>query len=141
MNLYVDSSSILKLFLDEVGSHRVREQVASTDSLSTALISWPEARAGLARALRGLRLSDQEHQVALSRLAVDIWPRFDVVDLDTQVATSAGDLAARYFLRGLDAIHLASALTLQEGLGETVSLSSFDSRLNEAAADCGLAVV
>jgi hypothetical protein len=64
-----------------------------------------------------------------------------VIALTETLARTAGDLAARYFLRGLDAIHLASAVTLRDELDESVSFSASDGRLNEAAADCGLAVV
>jgi predicted nucleic acid-binding protein len=141
VNLYLDSSSLLKLFLDEDGSRQVNAQVTTAGSLSTSLVSWPEVRAGLARAQRGLRVSPDDYQSAVSRFSTDIWPRFEFVDFTVPLAHKAGDLAARYFLRGLDAIHLASAVTLRDELDESVSFSAFDGRLCEAAADCGLTVV
>jgi predicted nucleic acid-binding protein len=90
--------------------------------------------------MRGLRLAVERYPEADAEFQ-DLIDRLRLVDVSEHLAGVAGDLAARYFLRGLDAIHLASALTLQEGLGEAVSFSSFDGRLNEAAADCGLVVV
>ena len=140
MNLYLDSSSFLKLFIAEPQSATMRNLLETAHGLTTSVIAWPEGRGGLARAERSGRISPEYHAEAITQLT-EFLTSATVIDMTVGVARVAGDLAARYFLRGLDAIHLASALTLQEGLGEAVSFSSFDSRLNEAAADCGLAVV
>jgi predicted nucleic acid-binding protein len=45
----------------------------------------------------------------------------------------AGDLAEKHALRGLDAIHLASALLLDEELSSAVLFASSDQRLQEAS--------
>ena len=68
MNLYVDSSSFLKVFLREPGSAEIRDLVTLADSLSTSMVAWPEVRAGLARAFRGVRVSSDEYDLALGRL-------------------------------------------------------------------------
>jgi predicted nucleic acid-binding protein len=138
--LYADSSSILKLFLDEPGSGTARNLVTMADSLVTSIVAWPEIRAGLARASRDHRISPAEYDQTLALLSNDIWPRFEVVGLEDSLAFQAGNLATEYFLRGFDAIHLASAITLRETLVETITFASFDDRLNAAAADCGLSV-
>jgi predicted nucleic acid-binding protein len=140
VNPYLDSSSLLKLFLEEAGSTFVEDLVNEAMQCATSVVAWPESRAGLARAHRSGRLTDDEYGTAVRDLTF-FWERGHLIDLTPHLAIHAGDLAARYFLRGLDAIHLASALTLQEGLGEAVSFSSFVERLNKAAADCGLNVV
>ncbi len=58
-----------------------------------------------------------------------------VVVLDRSLASKAGDLAQRYALRGYDAVQLASALSVGEGL-----MATWDAELARAAADAGLAV-
>ena len=52
----------------------------------------------------------------------------------------ADTLAWDYGLRGYDAVHLASALTWQEALGEPVLLATFDKQLWSAAPKAGVAI-
>ncbi|MDQ3210067.1 MAG: type II toxin-antitoxin system VapC family toxin [Actinomycetota bacterium] len=59
-----------------------------------------------------------------------------VVVLDEQLATEAGDLAQRHALRGYDAVHLATALSVGQAL-----MATWDAELAHAAGDAGLAVV
>lgn len=139
MNLYLDTSSLLKLFIREHSSEGVRDIVARAARRSTSRISTPEARGGLARAARGLRLTPDELHIAETELR-SLFEGMQVVDVTAALLEDAGDLAVGYYLRGLDAIHLASAVTLQNALGEPITFSAFDDRLNQAAADCGLTV-
>jgi predicted nucleic acid-binding protein len=46
-------------------------------------------------------------------------------------------LAWEHGLRGYDAVHLASALTWQESVGEQIVLATFDQQLWEAASERG----
>jgi predicted nucleic acid-binding protein len=54
------------------------------------------------------------------------------LDVNGDVATLAGSLAARYPLKGADAVHLASAYLLNELYGGMHFLA-FDKQLNAAA--------
>src|SRR3989304_3932569 len=59
------------------------------------------------------------------------WGRLAVVDFRE---VEAGRLAAKYGLRGFDAIHLSSAMTIASApAGPDVLFSSFDAALNRAA--------
>jgi hypothetical protein len=60
------------------------------------------------------------------------WQRFAVIDFDE---IAAGRLAAAYGLRGFDAVHLSAAVLLRSsGNAAVVEFSSFDEKLNSAAA-------
>jgi hypothetical protein len=50
----------------------------------------------------------------------------------------AGELAGELGLRGYDALHLASALLWQDGMGERVTVATFDQQLWEAVAQRGM---
>jgi uncharacterized protein len=56
--------------------------------------------------------------------------------VDEQLAREAGDLAERFALRGYDAVHLASALSL----GGPITLVTWDADLRNAAAQTGCAL-
>jgi predicted nucleic acid-binding protein len=137
VNVYLDTSALLKLFLTEEHAEQVRSLVGRADRVLTSLISWPEARTGLARAARSNRISEAWYPVAISELTV-FWEEAHVTELTSRLAFRAGDLGARFFLRGFDAIHLASALESQDSLRSSIRFVSFDNRLLSAAEESGL---
>jgi len=131
--LYLDSSSLVKLYVEETGSADV-ERLAERASLAcTSVISYAEARSAFARLHREGSLTTQEHSLAKADLVRD-WPRYLFLDVVPAVWQSAGDLAEKHALRGFDSIHLASFLYLANAnLGEPIQFSSFDNRLIGAA--------
>jgi hypothetical protein len=58
-----------------------------------------------------------------------------VVVLDPYLALEAGELAQLHALRGYDAVHLASALSVEQSL-----MVTWDAELARAAEQAGLAV-
>ena len=137
MNLYLDSSSLLKLFLEERESHLVEQITRRATAIYAALVAYAEARSGLARALRTGRLTEDMYRETLIRFEAS-WASFVSLDISRGVVRLAGDLAEKHLLRGYDAVHLASAITLQRELGEPVTFSAWDERLVSAAASEGL---
>jgi predicted nucleic acid-binding protein len=65
------------------------------------------------------------------------WESTDIIELTDSVAADASRLAGRLVLGGADAVHLASALTLQAAVPVLVT---WDGRLATAAASAGIAV-
>jgi len=68
-----------------------------------------------------------------------VWPTWVHITADERLVSQAEALAWEYYLRGYDAVHLASALTWQERLGHDVVLATFDRELRKAAEQAGLA--
>jgi uncharacterized protein len=131
--LYLDTSSLVKLYVDEPGSADVRRLVELAELVSASVVAYPEARAALARRRRERSLTVAGHRRSKAALDVD-WPRVLSLDVSGPLARSAGDLADRHRLRGFDALHLASYLALaQEFPDEEVRFSSADQALERAA--------
>ena len=132
MIVYLDTSSLVKLYLEEEGSTEVRELVAGASLAATSVLAYPEARSALARLLREGGLTESEQAQAKSDLDRD-WNGFLALPVE-DVWRQGGDLAERHGLRGADAVHLATYLALL-GMshGAPVRFSSFDERLNQAA--------
>jgi predicted nucleic acid-binding protein len=137
--LYADTSSLFKIYLQEPDTRAVITLVTSADRLTTSMVAYAEMRSSLSRGLREGRISRAEHGYLVGELNRDWRRRIETIELTDRISFRAGDLSQTYALRGFDAIHLASALTLQEGLDELVTFSAFDDRLNGAALACGLA--
>lgn len=133
MILYLDTSSLVKLYVEEPGSTETNAVVNEAELVATSVVAYPEARAALARRQRERSLTRSEHRRAKAALDDD-WPRILSLEVTEGLARTAGDLAQRYRLRGFDAVHLSSYLHLaQEFPTESVSFSSADASLNRAA--------
>jgi len=139
MILYLDASALVKLYIEEPGSRKVRKAVEKARIVSTSRLACVEARAGIARKHREGELSKEEHNRMVDDLVRD-WGNYFIVEVSEGVAKLGGELMERHPLRGFGAIHLASALLLRNRTDLDVLFSSFDDRLNEAARAEGLNV-
>ena len=125
MMLYLDTSVMVKLSVEESMSSDVVEAVKEAEAVATSLIAYAEARAAFARARREARLSVLAYR-ALVKKFIEGWSRFVVVEVTDRVVKHAGDLAAHRALRGFDALHLESALNLRDRLATPVTFLAFD---------------
>lgn len=139
MILYLDTSALVKLYVREDGSAPLRRRTGVAQALATSVVSYAEARAAFGRLRRSGLSSDAPHRRRVAQLDLD-WNELMRVELASDVARNAGELAEVHALRGFDAIHLASALWLSARTTESVEFAVWDARLAEAAGRAGLAV-
>ena len=134
MTVYFDTSSLVKLYIDEPGRENVRGLLARATVAVTSSVAYAEARAALARRRHDRALTSRDFVAATSDFESD-WPRFIAISATDALCREAGDLAEHYRLRGFDSIHLASFAEMLRGLqgSDDVEFSSFDDRLNAAA--------
>ena len=137
MNIYLDTSGLVKLLVQEDGSETMVRVWDEADFIFAGVLAYPEARAALATGERGRRLSEAEHHRA-KRILARRWDEIQVVQLDGPLAVQAGDLSERYGLRAYDAVHLACALALA---GTGAVLATWDRELHQAARWAGLSVI
>jgi predicted nucleic acid-binding protein len=132
--LYLDTSSLVKLYVREGGSDAVRSLLDAASLAASSVIAYAEARSAFARRCREGSLAAADHRVV--RAAVDRdWPLLLALDVTEAIARDAADLAELHGLRAFDGLHLASYRSLAAAMPEqTVVFSSFDQRLNAAAA-------
>jgi uncharacterized protein len=131
MIAYIDTSTFVKLIIEEEGSDAAEVLWDEADNLLTSMLLHVEARAALAAAQRAGRLTDPQFREATQVLA-SLWLQFEIVEIEALVL-AAGGLAERHGLRGYDAMHLASALRV----GADV-FSTADRRLAAAAESEGM---
>ncbi|MDD9372335.1 MAG: type II toxin-antitoxin system VapC family toxin [Acidimicrobiales bacterium] len=134
MITYVDTSSLIKLLIDEDGSERAGLIWDSADALASIAPIVVEGRAALAAAQRGRRLSTSQHRRARDEFT-DLVDELFIVEVTEDLLAGAADLAEEESLRAYDAVHLAAALTV-----EATVLSSADTDLCSAAHRRGLHV-
>lgn len=134
MTAYLDTSSLVKLYVDKPGADTVHALRSGSTALATAVIAHAEARAAFAAMRRAGALTPSAHARVVRELERD-WLDLAVVPVDEARCRVAGHLAERHGLRGFDSVHLACYLALAEGVRPSpVTFSSFDARLVRAAA-------
>ena len=137
MTAYLDTSSLVKLYIDEPGSDDVARLVEAADIVVTSVLAYPEARATFARRRREGLLKPTEYTAVVAQFEAD-WPRFVAIGLDGALARAAGALADKHRLRGGDAAHLAALELVLGGAGpDDVHFSCADDRLSKAAKSLG----
>ncbi len=129
---YLDTSSLVKLYVEEDGSRLVREFVERSEFVATSVVAYAEARAALARQRREGGLTAAGYNRAKSDFELD-WPRYLTIAVSEAVYRSAGDLAEKHRLRGFDSLHLASYLSLCREGERQIAFSASDEALNRAA--------
>lgn len=134
MITYVDTSSLLKLVIDEDGSERVELIWDSADVLTSVALVVVEGRAALAAARREGRLDTRQHRRARQEFT-SLVEGLSIVEVTEQLVADAADLAEAEALGGYDAVHLAAAVTVEANL-----LTSADTALCEAARRRGMHV-
>lgn len=122
---YVDASAIVKLVLHEPGTESMVRWFVESERVATSVLGVIETRRAVAR---------RSHDVAHLR---SVLATLVTLALDDPVARSASAVQPAS-LRTLDAIHLATALSLGIELDAFVT---YDDRLAAAAWELGLPVV
>ena len=112
MILYLDTSALVKLYVEENGSEDVDKAVKDASRVAISAVAYPEARATFSRLERDEDITPEEHRVAVADLEID-WERMGVLDLTRNLARFCGRLAQKHGLRGFDAVHLGSAVAVR----------------------------
>lgn len=123
--IYLDSSALLKLLFEESESAALASWIA--DRAGTPMVSSELAKIEVVRATRRL-------ETAVVPAARALLSQLDLIPLSSGLIEEATDAGAP-LLRTLDAIHLASALSIRN---ELTAFVAYDNRLLAAAQDVGI---
>ena len=137
MIIYFDTSSLVKLYVEETQAIKVREWVEEAELIATCRIAYPETISALDRRFRSGDFLKQDYELLISGFSKD-WLNVVVLDFDE---IEAGRLVRKYGLRGFDAVHLSSAKMMRRDENPELFFSSFDEKLNKAAMAEGLEVL
>jgi predicted nucleic acid-binding protein len=126
---YFDSSALVKLVVEEAGSELAAQLWDGCDAALSSRLAYPEVRAALAAASRNHILGNREREGA-ERTWEQYWAAIRPVEFSAAVERVAGDLTSRHALRGADAVHLASALAVNDS---SLVVAVWDRRLHAAS--------
>lgn len=137
MRLYLDTSALVKLYVDEEGSSIVRSAVDRAGLIATSAIAYVEARSAFSRLHHEGELSGGDYRKVIRDLDAD-WARYLVVEVVDPLIREAARLVEAHQLRAYDAVHLASALAVHARLEEPILFACWDLGLEKAARRRGL---
>lgn len=144
VNHYLDTSAMLKQYVDEPGSEWLCARITSATSLTSSQLLVVEAVSAFNRRVREGSLSLAEYQRVRDVFRKDCRTVYQIVAPTPAIVDLACVLLERHPLRSYDAMHLATALIVEQSLQRqglsTLTFLSADDRLNDAATAEGLAV-
>lgn len=136
---YLDTSALVKRYFAEIGTGWLQSitDPATGNLLFTGRLTGPEVIAAIWRKRRAgeVALADAIRAEALFRAD---WRRhYQIIEIDPPIAERAMKLIGTHTLYGYDAVHLATALTVNDALvqnGEPpLTIVAADGRLFRAA--------
>ena len=138
MIVYLDTSSLVKLYVQEAHTALVKKWVAEAEIVATCRIAYPETMSAINRRFRQGDVTEKQYDSLIAKFSGE-WARFAAVDFDE---VEAGRLVNLYGLRGFDAVHLSAATLLKADQNNiSLSFSSFDEKLNDAASAEGFTIL
>ena len=135
MRVFFDSSAFVKRYVREEGTDVVLSWCDQATELCLSGIALPEIVSAFCRLLREDRVSPVQYRHLKTMLMADISDAA-ICDLAPEVIRHSIISLEKNVLRGMDAIHLGSALALKVDL-----FVSADARQCDAATQAGLRVV
>jgi uncharacterized protein len=139
MNLYVDTSALIKKYVNEAGSDQVVALFDQYPILGTAALTQVEMASAMAKAAR-LGWVDRAEITMVWQDFLSHWPAYTRLPVSPGIVERAASLAWRHTLRAYDSIHLASALAWKDVSGDHVIFACYDMNLVKAARLEGLHV-
>ena len=138
--MYLDTSAVVKLYTEEVGSLDVDRVISDAKTLATSVITYVETRSALTRKHRIAEFDTATFNRHKRNFETD-WNRFERLAIDLATIRRAGELTEQFGLKAHDAMHLASAEGFRAAAGSSVTFVCFDNALNRAAAQLGMNLI
>lgn len=134
MRVFFDSSAFVKRYVSEPGTDAVLDWCDQATEIGLSGIALPEIISAFCRLRREDKITDMQYRQLKTLLLADIEDAA-ICDLSPVVLGQAVASLENNVLRGMDAIHIGSAVALKADV-----FISADKRQREAAARAGLRV-
>jgi uncharacterized protein len=111
---FFDSSALIKRYVNEKGSTRIREITASQAGNIVVLsrITWVEILSALARLQRESKIDTADIATVIKTFKFELDNYFKVVEAGRTIIEKAGEYVQKHPLRAYDSVQLASAMSI-----------------------------
>lgn len=123
--LFLDSSAVVKCYVRELASDRVRAEVAEQRLVATSYLSYAEVLSAIHRKRRAGEITEEDGKRSEAGFVAD-WQSgsFQLVPLNPATLAAVGFLLSTHSLKGSDAVHLSAAVWLRDN-GRSTGQESF----------------
>jgi len=132
MIVYLDTSCLVKIYVEEEGSEEVRRHIAESEIVATSQIAYVELFSALSRKLKEREISRKDFRKVSERFERD-WGSLFTINVTESVIRKAAKICNRRDVRAYDAVHISSALTIQDKVGVDALFLSADAKQVSAA--------
>ena len=136
---YLDASALVKCYVQEDGTDDVLGLLDQEPDVVASELVRVEVVGAIARAPRQDRLSEEEAAHAIAEFR-QMRQNLRLMKVDEAVISRAESLAQKHLLKAFDAVHLATALVLQDQVMAVPTVACYDDALRQAAQHEGLPV-
>lgn len=145
--LYLDSSALVKRYVQEEGSKAVTSRFDRKEAIYTSVLSFAEVHAAIGRKYRDGELSATEKGKLVDEFQTDWLFSLNILELTITTMLALPSICEQYSLKASDAVHLSAAVWLKDAIrlrakgfdvgGKVVEFGVSDRQLGEAALKCG----
>lgn len=139
MTLYAETSALLRWLFDQAQAATVLEHLKGSARVVCSRLTLVELRRVVRRAVASAEIEERQGETLLATVA-RASARWTILEITRDVTDRVESRFPREPLRTLDAIHLASAVVLQQSLPD-LHVLSVDDRVRENASLLGFEVL
>jgi uncharacterized protein len=130
--IYLDSSALVKRYIEEKGSGKVHALLEKTELAATSRLAYAEILSAITRRHKAGDIAASAFEDIKKAFKAD-WSSFVVVEMRVEVLQFLDGIIDRHALKGADSIHLSTALWLKTAMGDDAVFVASDLELIKAA--------
>lgn len=117
MKIFLDTSALAKRYIQEPGSEELEDLFCTVvTDIFVATLALPEFAAAVGRKIRDQEIAIEAAADAMKEFEQDWYNLFTKISLTDTIASSASSLALKYPIKGADAVHIATAVSVKTSL-------------------------
>jgi|GEM_PF-825565 len=112
--LYLESSALVKRYVQEEGSKAVISRFERGEIIYTSVLSFAEVHTAIGRKFRDKQLDVGEKEKLVEEFATDWLFSLNILELTINTMSALPSLCRQYSLKASDAVHLSAAVWLKD---------------------------
>jgi len=115
LRVFLDSSALVKRYIEEPGSGRIAELMHKASEIAVSIICVPEVISACNRLVREKKITADQYKWIKKEFLLDLGEVI-VIDLSNEIIGRAIQCLEKGATRSLDALHVASAVEIKSKL-------------------------
>ena len=113
MNLFFDTSALIKKYIIEEGSENVDYLMNNANMIFISVITEIETFSTFKRLLLENAITQKEYKILIKEFQID-YEYYSQIDFDSFISLNAKSMIEKYQLKSLDSIQLGTALSIKD---------------------------